>query len=39
MNKWTAYVPVILELALCMGVMFALILWHWGRAAYREWWL
>lgn len=37
MNKWTAYVPIILELVLCMGVMWAMIFWKWGEAAAKEW--
>ena len=39
MNKWTAYAWILGQLALCMFIMGAAILWHWGRAAYREWWL
>ena len=39
MNKWAAYAYIFAELALCMAVMWALILLRWGEAAYREWWL
>lgn len=36
MNKWTAYVPVILELVLCMGVMVVLVAWRWGSVTVEE---